>query len=249
MTEDELNLPEWKNPVFLVRRNDLQIQINLEATIKHAKYNNQPVYYICTKDTYKDRSLHGNIRQKFLSVSDTKSNTLCGILPLSIGMKLALTINICMHDGMVNRAQGILRKIVYDSTSMIVENTDIGEGKSIIIDRPPKYIVLELLNHTPGTYDSLSLNHISIYPIKQKYKYVHKIENGTNMTREFQRIQLPVTPAFVFTEFKCQGATLEKAIIDFNDSNIKSEPDLKKELERLEECFKRTEQLSKWPTI
>lgn len=200
----------------------MRIQINLESTINQAKSHNQPIYYIYAKDTYKNNTICNSIKRKFLSISDTKSNALCGILPLSIGMKLALTVNIYVRDGMTNGAQGILQKIVYDNTTQVIESTDTNKTKNIIIDKPPKYIVIKLLNNTAGAYDSLPTNHVPIYPIKQKCKYTHKIENGSTITREFQRTQLPITPAFAFTEFKCQGATLEKAIIDLNDGNIRS---------------------------
>ncbi|CAG8631728.1 15290_t:CDS:2, partial [Cetraspora pellucida] len=172
--------------IFLVRRNDLRIQLNFEATIKHTRYHNQPTYFVCAKDTYHDKSL-------------------CGILS----------------------------KIVYDDTSLLVENTN-NNGKNIIIDKPPKYIIIGLLNCAPD------------------------------------RIQLPVTPAFALTEFKCQGATIKKAIVNLNGSNIRSgiyvmlsrvqrlqdimilqpfnqsklnvaiEPNLKNELERLEKCSETT---------
>ncbi|CAG8665718.1 11576_t:CDS:1, partial [Diversispora eburnea] len=99
-TENEINSNEWKDAIFLVRRNDLQVQINFDVTIEHAKNYDQLIHYVITEDLYKNKPVHGNIQQKFLSVSDTKSNTLCGILPLSIRMKITLTTNICTNDGM-----------------------------------------------------------------------------------------------------------------------------------------------------
>jgi len=194
-------------------------------------------------------------------------------------MKLSLTINICVRDGMTNGTQGILREFVYNNPAELVENTCNDNSRSIIIDKPPKYIVIELLNHTSGIYDNLPSNYVPVYPVKLKCKYTHKIEDGSSITRDFQRTQLPVTPAFAFTEFKCQGATLEKAIVDLNDGNIKSgvyvmlsrvqklqdlmilrpfnrskldttvETDLKEELEWLEKCFIKTKLLNKWPSI
>ncbi|CAG8681747.1 5980_t:CDS:10, partial [Cetraspora pellucida] len=167
-------------------------------------------------------------------------------------MANTLTVNICIKDGMTNSAQGILREIVYDDTAAIIKSLSVDKGKSIIIDKPPKYIIIELLNYASCKYDNLPSNH---------------------------RTQLLVTSAFTFTEFKCQGVILEKAIVDLNDDNIKSgvyvmlshiqrlqdvmilwpfshsklnttvEPDLRKELRHLEKCFIKTKQLEKWPFI
>ncbi|CAG8771236.1 5176_t:CDS:2, partial [Cetraspora pellucida] len=254
ITRNDINLPEWKNATFLVRRNDLRIQINFEAAINYARDHNQLIHFICAEDTYKNRPVCGNIRRKYLSVMDTKSNALCGILPLSIGMKIAITTNICISDGMVNGAQGILRKIVYDTTSTMEENVNSDGNKAVTFSKPSKYIVIEILNHNSGPYDHLLPNNVPIYPIKRKCKYTHKIKNGVNIAREFQRTQLPITPAFAITEFKCQSTTLKKLedimiLRPFNQSkiNVKLDPDLRKDLERLEKCAKITKQLSTWP--
>jgi hypothetical protein len=279
ITENELNSPEWKDAIFLVRRNDLRVQINFEATIKHARNHNQLVYYICAEDIYKKKPVTGNIRRKFLSVSDTKTNTLCGILPLSIGMKVALTVNICTNDGMANGAQGILREIIYDAAFPIMNNRSIDGKKDIILNKPPKYVVIEMLNHIPGLYDGLLPNHVPIYPIKRECQYTHNIQGGSKLTRKFQRTQLPITPGFAFTEFKCQGATLGKVVVDLHGGHIGAgiyvmlsrvqrledimllrpfdqskltftiDSDLEKELKRFEECSKITEQLLTWPEI
>ncbi|CAG8663122.1 15070_t:CDS:2 [Cetraspora pellucida] len=169
-------------------------------------------------------------------------------------MRVALTINICTSDGMVNGSQGILCEIIYDTASSIVRNIN-NKGENIIIfDKLPKYIIIKLLNHKPNI-------------------------DGSNITHEFQRKQLPITLAFVITEFKCQKATLEKVIIDLDGGNKRAgiyvmllqvqrikdlmifqpfnllklnapvDSDLKKKLECLEECSKITDQLITWPNI
>ena len=76
--------------------------------------------------------------------------------------------------------------------------------------------IFEKISHKPGLYDGLPSNHVPIYPIKRECQYVHKVKGDQDIIRKFQRTQLPITPAFAFTEFKCQGATLNKAIIDLN---------------------------------
>lgn len=105
---------EWKDAVFLVSRNQLRVQMNFDATREHANDANQPIIYSCAEDAYKKVLLRGRHRRSFLSAADTKENTLCGILPLSIGMKVVFTINVCTKDGLANGAEGILRQVVYD---------------------------------------------------------------------------------------------------------------------------------------
>ncbi|CAG8460920.1 5301_t:CDS:2 [Cetraspora pellucida] len=91
-----------KNATFLVTRNDLYVQINFEATREYAYYNNQPLIYSCTQDSYNHNILTENNSLRFLATSDTKDNAVCGILPLFINMKVVITINICANDNLAN---------------------------------------------------------------------------------------------------------------------------------------------------
>jgi hypothetical protein len=205
-------------------------------------------------------------------VPDTKDNAIAGILPLSVGMKVALTVNICTNDGMANGARGILRQIVYDEES--AEQSHSHQGKAIVLKKPPKYVVVELIGATPGAYEGLPPNHVPIYPIKRGC--VHTIWRR-KVQKNFQHSQLPLTPAFAFTDYKCQGRTLEKAVVDLSDDgtsngvyvmlsrvqrledllilrpfkestlDTRPPPTLRAKFKRLEECAQKTENLEMWP--
>ena len=40
--------------------------------------------------------------------------------------------------------------------------------------------------------------------------------DGSVIRQNFQRFQLPLAPAFAFTDFKCQGRTLQKVAVDLS---------------------------------
>ncbi|CAG8567341.1 16175_t:CDS:2 [Cetraspora pellucida] len=100
LENNRINSYEWKNVTFLITRNDLYIQLNFNATKEHAYDNNHHVIYFCAQDSYNKRILTRNNHLKFLSTPDTKENTLCSILPLSINMNVVLTTNICTNDNL-----------------------------------------------------------------------------------------------------------------------------------------------------
>src|SRR3982751_2518036 len=116
--DNHINTDEWMDAAFLVTRNETRVQMNFDATRQHASNNNQPIIYSCAIDKYRKIPLTGQHRHAFLSTPDTKENSLAGILALSIGMKVVLTVNICTNDGLANGAQGILRQIVYDQDAI-----------------------------------------------------------------------------------------------------------------------------------
>ncbi|CAG8584117.1 10214_t:CDS:2, partial [Scutellospora calospora] len=214
-----------------VTRNDIRVQLNYDTTIENAQKQNRLLIYSCAEDTYCQHPLKGNIRKKFLSVSDTRENVLSGILPLFIRMKIILTVNICIGDNLANAR----------------------------------------------SYENLYLNHVPIYPVKRACLYTIWKLDGTKSQCQFQRFQLPLTLAYAFTDYKCQGRTLDKAVIDLSNANTYNStyvilsricrlndllflhpfdesllnmnlpPTLSAEIKYLEECAKLTTKLEKWP--
>ena len=114
--------PEWRDAVFLVSRNQIRVQIDFDATKEYAENitssSSTLVPRILTKNSAKRIKT-----SKFSSALDIKENALSGILPLSIGMKVTLTVNICTNDGLADGAEGIVRQIVFDEGSVDQTNS------------------------------------------------------------------------------------------------------------------------------
>ncbi|CAG8540090.1 4603_t:CDS:2, partial [Scutellospora calospora] len=174
------------------------------------------------------------------------------------------------------RNNRILRQIVYDQNSI---NTSSSHGNNIVLKDPPKYVIVEITGKKPGSYETLPSNHIPIYPIKRACVYSIWTRDRSKIHRNFQCFQLPLTPAYAFTDFKSQGRTFQKTIIDlsgkyannsvyvmlsraqrlndllilqlFNESilNMQRSFSLCAELMHIEECIQRTAQLKTWPDI
>ncbi|CAG8732793.1 143_t:CDS:1 [Cetraspora pellucida] len=184
-------------------------------------------------------------------------------------MKVVLTFNICTNNSLANGLLEYLRQIVYNKDSIDI----LSSQDNIILKNLPKYVVVELIGKAPGSYKTLLPNHIPIYPLK--HLCVHTIWNrdGSKISKRFQYFQLPLTSTFMFTDFKSQGRTLEKIVVDlsgkhvnnstyvmlfraqrlddllilkpFDESilNMQLSPALHAELARIEECTQRTTQL------
>ncbi|CAG8662930.1 22092_t:CDS:10, partial [Cetraspora pellucida] len=212
--------PDCRNAIFLITRNDLYVQLNFDATREHDYYNNQPLIYSCAY------------------------NTRCGILPLSINIKVVITINICANDNLANGLQGILQKIVYDKDS--IDPLPCDKNK-VILKSPPKYVIVKLIDRAPGSYQDLQPNHVPIYPVKHACVQTIWKCDGSKIQRRFQQFQLLLTLAFVFTDYKCQERTLHKVIVNLIGSNTSNDiwisPALCAEFNKLDKCIQRTNQL------
>src|SRR5262249_46975963 len=120
-------------------------------------------------------------------------------------------------------------------------------------------------------------NHVPVYPVKAPCVHTIRRRDGNQIRHSFQRFQLPLTPAFAFTDYKCQGRTFQKAIVDlaegatstgiyvmlsrvrrledllilrpFKESllDVRIPSALREEFQRLEDCAQETERLERWP--
>ncbi|CAG8698204.1 7397_t:CDS:2 [Cetraspora pellucida] len=115
------------------------------------------------EDSYNKLPLTGKNRLRFLSMLDTKDNAFCGILSLSINMKVIITVNINVNDNLANGTQGILCQIIYNKNSI---DLSLLHKNILILNTSPKYVIIELMNKSPYTFQNLQPNNIPIYPIK-----------------------------------------------------------------------------------
>ena len=175
---------------------------------------------------------------------------------------------------MANGALGTLREVVIDDGSVDRSRSSPG---CIVLKTAPKYIVVELVGRKPGDYTNLGGGQVPIYPTKRNCEWTYKTLDGTAQRKQFQRTQLPVTPAFAFTDYKCQGTTLGKVVVDFaggvsssgmyvmlsrvqrredllvlqhfqpNVLHMRIPQRLKSELDRLDKLAKKTHGLIEWP--
>ncbi|CAG8467699.1 10788_t:CDS:10, partial [Scutellospora calospora] len=192
---------------------EIQLELNLEAVKEHAYDNNQFIIYSCVMDSYNRKILTRNNHIKFLSVSNIKENILCRILSLSINMKVVLTVNICTNDNMANGLLEIFQQIVYDQNSIDYSSS---RKNNIVLKGPPKYVIVELTDKESGTYKTLPSNYVPIYSIKCACVYTIWRHNRSMIHRNFQHFQLPLASAYTFTDFKSQGYTLQKTIVNLS---------------------------------
>jgi len=145
--------------------------------------------------------------------SVTKDNL--GHLPLVPGMRVMVTDNAAMTVKVVNGSQGVLRDVKYD-----------------VDEDGNRYVICAYVHvpgsrlHTPG----LEAEVVPILPVRSNFVYgapagdADRCNNETvnSKTRKkskgptfsISRMQLPLVPAYAFTDYKIQGQSLSNVIID-----------------------------------
>lgn len=168
-----------------------------EAAVKsYAERTNQVAYTYSAVDKMGDHPVEGQLKDALLQLSATsiKSDAI-GKIWLVKGMKVMLQQNVLTECGVVNGAQGILEEVVYD----------VGVAE----ERIPKVAYVRF----PGSkvrIEGLEEDVVPIFPQKETLY----VQTKKQKTLSVQRTQLPILPAYAFTDYKSQGQTLDFVVVD-----------------------------------
>jgi hypothetical protein len=217
----DITLPEWESAQFIIPEKELGFHINNERAFQHCHKTNQYLHIISSLDTFyksKTRILSPDLRREIFKNNTTPkdSNKLYRLVSLAKGSKITLVSNIRYLDlyGLTNGCTGTVYDIVTPKDAL--ESRHILHNERVILyDRPP--IVLfkpdkldpRLANlHYPGVPEP---GIIPIFPVSEALK--------TNLKVTIKREQLPLTGAYAITDYKAQGSTYEKIIIDLSSKH------------------------------
>ena len=109
---------------FVVSRNAVRTQFNNRCVREFAAGALQPIYVSFAVDTHLKSKLSESLQKRLRDLPESQTKSLCGALPLAIGMSVALTENLgqCgVAVGLANGTVGVIRAVYFD---------DDGDGKS-----------------------------------------------------------------------------------------------------------------------
>lgn len=127
------------------------------------------------------------------------------IIKLAVGMKVMVTFNVDTDIDIANGARGEVKEIILDECeSKFCMTTPIVE-----LDYPPAYVLIKLNRTKVKTLERLEKGVLPLTPLQRNFRV---IVNGNEQV--VTRKQLPLTPAYAFTDYRSQGQTISNAIID-----------------------------------
>ncbi|PIL26216.1 hypothetical protein GSI_11971 [Ganoderma sinense ZZ0214-1] len=117
------------------------------------------------------------------------------------GMKVMLRENIAFGNRLVNGTEGTVVNVVYE----------VVDGK--------KYPTVAYIR-VPGAGKvcaDLEEDVVPIFPESVSFKVQINV-NGKALRRSISRTQLPILPAYAYTDYKSQGKSLTRAIVDLDSA-------------------------------
>lgn len=135
-------------------------------------------------------------QKRLFRLSSSVTNDALGLLPLVSNMKVMLTENIALGHSVVNGAEGYLVGVQYR-----IDESGNKIAMCAFVKIPNSQVVID---------PQLGLGVYPILPVRSTFRY--KSPHGAIFT--IKRVQLPILPAYAYTDYKSQGRTLDAAIVD-----------------------------------
>jgi len=125
---------------------------------------------------------------------------------ITVGMEIMVTINISTDLDVANGARGHAVEIVLDAREEIsATQTEFYE-----LQFPPTYILVRMIRTKAAVLDGLESGVLPIIPLTKTFSVVNGNSKKVTVTRQ----QLPITPAYAFTDYCSQAQTIDHCIVD-----------------------------------
>ncbi|KAF5335144.1 hypothetical protein D9611_010826 [Ephemerocybe angulata] len=187
----------FENAPTIVGNRMIRDLLNTIMLSAHANRQSEPIALYYSKDTIRAEPVSRKAALLLWSLPSKSTKDVLGQLPMFIGMKVMITENVSIQYKVVNGSEGTICGIRYDEL----------EGRryaTVAYVKIPTSTLVHAPNLDPGV--------VPIFPSKTSIKYPTRLRNTVSKT--FSRQQLPLVPAYSYTDYKSQGRTLERAIVD-----------------------------------
>lgn len=216
LTDSDCTLPDFENPpwddaILITPRNSVRTYWNEAACTKHSRASGNIEYSFYAEDTVHQRRLSTGERFAVASLSFDDTDRLPTQLTISLQMKVMVTKNICTQAGLANGTRGTIAQIVLDEREPSCETSN-AQGR-ITLMFPPTMLLLKPTVSVTSNFQGIPAGSIPIFPDQGSFK----INTSTRAT--VHRRQFALTPAYAFTDFKSQGQTIERVIVDLGKTS------------------------------
>ena len=204
----DFSSPPWTEASLITPRHAVRTHWNQAALRKACSENGQRLLICQAEDTIKNRPL--SLRERYALAqwgsgdSRRKRKDLPESIELAVGMKVMVTNNVATDLDITNGARGFIVDIILNS-----EEPPLQDGSVITLKYLPQCILIKLSRTHAARLDGLDDGIIPIFPAKSSMQIVLD-----RKTKTVTRYQYPITAAYCFTDYRSQGQTIPRVIID-----------------------------------
>ena len=190
-------LQQFIDAPIIVGRKRVRDLLNLRLLDHHAQATNADVHLYHAKDRMLGYPVTHIERDLLWKLSSSTTHDCPGRIPLFPGMKVMVQENLAFQNRVVNGSEGTVRNIVYEEIDGL------------------RYAVVVYV-HIPGSgkvHANAENDIVPIFPETSSFNWSRRTQSGIEHST-VSRTQLPLLPAYAYTDYKSQGRSLDTAIVD-----------------------------------
>lgn len=196
--------PPWNEVILVTPRNGVCSSWNERALHSHCCRTGHTHYVVYAEDTYQQKKLSPEQRLAIAHLKLDNTGRLPNKVDLAVGMKAMVLENISTDVDLANGSRGVIIDIILDPRENVLTDT----SDIVILQHPPAAVLFAPCCNCGTQLTDLPKGTVPIFPSKKKFKLGGK--SGCTV----ERMQIALTPAYAFTDWKSQGQTIENVIID-----------------------------------
>ena len=200
--------PPWADASLITPRHAVRTHWNQASLRKACSESGQRLLVCHAEDTITNRPL--SLRERYALAQRSsgdrrrKRKDLPETIELAIGMKVMVTSNIATDLDITNGARGIIVDVILNP-----EEPPLEDGSIITLKYLPQCVLVKLSRTRAARLDGLDDGVIPIFPAKSSMQVTLE-----RKTKTITRFQYPITAAYCFTDYRSQGQTIPRVIID-----------------------------------
>ncbi|KAJ7130147.1 hypothetical protein C8R44DRAFT_613972 [Mycena epipterygia] len=153
----------------------------------------------CSRDRFSRVDVAPSMRDRLWKIRSSLTKDALGKIPMVPGMKVMITENVAIKAKAVNGQEGTLVEVKYD-----IDECGNRYAKCA-------YVRIPGCGYKTWNQDE---DVVPIVPVTTYFKYVTKEGGSFSIARS----QLPLVPAYAYTDYKAQGRSLTKVTVDLAGS-------------------------------
>lgn len=212
----------WQTAVLVTPGNAVQTRWNELTSQNHCRQTGHALVRSHAYHTYQNQKLTRNLQvlvdARTFAVDDSKNSKsdpggLPDVVQLAYGMAVMITYNIETELDLANGARGIVERIYVHPGSIVMGPRSTPDHLEILeLTRPPACVLVWLDRTKVKGLSGLDHGIVPVFPIRNSFRVT--IPGPEKRTLTLWREQLPLTPAYAFTDYWSQGQTLPYVIVD-----------------------------------
>lgn len=207
----------WHNAVLITPRNAVPNKWNELACRRHCLRTGQKLIQSHSYYTRNGKPLDHDLRillnagtiggDDGVDVTKSDSGGLSDVVPLAKGISVMVTYNIETELDIANGTRGVIERILIQDNTI---DPILSDAATLVLTNPPMCVLVRLSRTKVSAISGLEAGVVPIVPIRTKLPVT--LPGGKSVTIWHE--QVPLTPAYAFTDYRSQGQILPYVIVD-----------------------------------